>query len=299
MLERAKSHPVGQLALRLIHIMVYRRVMGLSAEGAFWLVFSLPWLLLGMVSIVGFVDKLLPTSSVAALEEDLLKAAGRLLSPEVVSQYVEPLVTQIFSQGQAGITVVSFVIALWSGSRGIQTFIEANMVVNGQFRERGYLRIRGLAILLMLAVAALLALAVPLFTWGPEQLGKSSGLPSWLITLLLVLLLAFLSLVVIVGMLHASLTDRPSLLSSLPGAILMLAGWLLGAVYLSYYLGRVFSDASVYGVLAAPIAVMLYAFVVSMVAFLGAALNAALRGVDAGPEADAGVVTTTGAAAGT
>lgn len=132
-LTRLREHPAGRFALRFWHLLVYRRVSGLGAEAAFWLVFSLPWLRIRLMSVA------------------LLVGGGLLL-----------------------------------------------------------------AILL-------------------------------------------------------------------PGAVMMVVGWGLGAVYLSYYVRRLFADTSVYGVLAAPIAVIVYALVACLVAFWGVTLNAALRGVDAGP----------------
>jgi membrane protein len=274
------------LGARYWRILVYRRVMGLSAEGAFWLVFSLPFLLLGAVSVVGLVDQALPTNTVEELQRDILEIAGEYLTPQVLETYVEPLVTEIFTTGQAGLSVLSFLVALWAGSRSIQTFVETNMIVNGQFRERGYFRIRLISVGVLVAAACTLAVAVPVVSFGPVQVGDWLGLPTWLVTSLSVVLAGALGLAVLTAVLHLSLTERPAIITSVPGAVLMVAGWWAGGVFLSYYLRRVFSDASVYGVLAAPIAIMLYAFVISLSAFLGAALNAALRGVEAGPEFD-------------
>lgn len=280
------NSPVVAFAGRYWRILVYRRVLGLSAEGAFWLVFSLPWLLLGAVSIIGLVDHLLPTSSIAQVQEAILEWAERWLTPEVTTDYVEPIVTGIFSRGSAGISTVSFLVALWSGSRCIQTFVEANMIVNNQFRGRGYLRLRGLSVGILLALAGIAAVVAPVYAFGAKV--AEDEFAGWGVLVTGVWLLFSLALVVAVltGMLHASLKVRPSILSSVPGALLMLVGWWAGGVFLGYYLARVFDDTSVYGVLAAPIAIMLYAFAIAMMAFLGAALNAALRGVDAGPRVD-------------
>lgn len=284
MLHRLRTHPVGRFALRLMHIFTYRRVGGLSAEGGYWLVFSLPWLALGVVSIIGAIDKVVPASSIDSLQSRLLEVASKWLTPQVVDQYVQPMITEIFDRGSTGISVLSFAIALWSGSRGLQTFIEANMIINGQFHTRGYIAMRALAIGLMVALALILALTAPFVTVGPTRLGSMIALPGWLVTTLFVVVVLALAIVVLTGMLHASLTVRPSLISSVPGAVLIIVGWYIGGLYLSYYMARLFSDASVYGVLAAPIAVMLYAYVMSFTVFVGSAVNAALRGVDAGPE---------------
>ncbi|MDQ1247794.1 MAG: rane protein [Actinomycetota bacterium] len=297
MRRRRLDHPAVAFGARYWRILVYRRLLGLSAEGAFWLVFSLPFLLLGGVSVVGLVDRMLPTTAVAQLQADILALAAQYLTSEVVTDYVEPLVTEVFTTGEAGLSLASFVVALWAGSRSIQTFVETNMIVNGQFRQRGYVRIRLISVAVLVAVAVILAVAVPVLSFGPTRVGDWIGLPVWLVTTASVLLAGALGLAVLTAVLHLSLTDRPAIITSLPGALLMVAGWWAGAVFLSYYLRRLYSDASIYGVLATPIAVMLYAFAISLSAFLGAALNAALRGVDAGPNFDGGSPTTVGAPA--
>ncbi|MFI0432191.1 MAG: YihY/virulence factor BrkB family protein [Candidatus Nanopelagicales bacterium] len=287
MLTRLQAHPAGRCAVRFWHLLVYRRVSGLSAEAAFWLVFSLPWLLLGVVSVIGIVDKFLPAQSIAELQDRLLAQAERWLTPEVVQAYAEPLVTDLFSKGAAGVGVVSFIVALWAGSRCIQTFIEAHMIINGQFRQRGWLRIRLMSVGLLIAGGLLLAILLPLLSFGPRLFTGLTGVDGPLMPIVGGAVTVLLLVVIIVAVQFYSLTDRPSLKSLLPGALLMVVGWGAGAVYLSYYVRRLFADTSVYGVLAAPIAVILYALVACLVAFWGVTLNAALSGVDAGPEAAA------------
>lgn len=293
------EHPVTDFATRLTRIFIYRRVLGLSAEAAFWLVFSLPWLLLGGVSVIGYVEQWLPNSDASEVKDQVLAFASEFVNTEVMTTYVEPLVTEVFARGGAGLPIVSFVVALWSGSRSLQTFIEANMIINGQFRERGYFRIRLQSVLLLVSLAVLLAVAVALFTSAPQLVSTWLDLPVWLVAVSWVTLFVVGAVSVLTGLMHVTMHQRPSLVSSLPGAVLTLGGWWLGSWFLSFYLDRIFSDASIYGVLAAPIAIMLYALVITLVAFTGAAVNAALRGVDVGPHIDGTPASTVGATAAT
>ncbi|TXH44988.1 MAG: hypothetical protein E6Q90_02245 [Actinobacteria bacterium] len=187
-LTRLREHPAGRFALRFWHLLVYRRVSGLGAEAAFWLVFSLPWL-----------------------------------------------------------------------------------------------RIRLMSVALLVGGGLLLAILLPLLSFGPRVLSWLFGASGVILPIVGGAMTLALLLLIIVAVQYYSLTDRPSLRSLLPGAVMMVVGWDLGAVYLSYYVRRLFADTSVYGVLAAPIAVIVYALVACLVAFWGVTLNAALRGVDAGP----------------
>lgn len=297
--QRVVEHPVSDFAARLVRIFLYRRVLGLSAEAAFWLVFSLPWLLLGGVSVIGYIEQWLPNSDASDVQEQVLTFAAEFVNAEVMATYVEPLVNEVFVRGGAGLPIVSFVVALWSGSRSIQTFVEANMIINSQFRERGYFRIRLQSVLLLVGMAVLLAVSVALFTAAPRRLSRLLELPVWLVTFSWLALFVVVAVVVITGLMHVTMHQRPSVISSIPGAVITIVGWWLGSWFLSIYLDRVFAETSIYGVLAAPIAIMLYALVVTLVAFTGTAFNAALRGVDVGPHIDGTAASTVGAVAAT
>ena len=283
----ARTNAVTQFLLRTWAIYSIRRISGLSAEAGFWLVFSLPWLLMGAVSVVGLFDELLSANTVAALQDAILEAAARVLTPEIMATYVDPLVTDLFSQGSAGLTVISLLIALYSGSRGIQTFIEANMIINGEFQRRNFVVIRAMSAGLLVVGTIVLALSAAVLTAGSSRTGEFLKLPGWLVTTVWGVLAVGFIIALLVAMMQFSMVTRPSLASSLPGALLMVVGWWLGSLYLSRYLQRLFDDTSVYGVLAAPIAIMLYAYVLALVAFLGSSVNAALRGVDPRPPKDA------------
>ena len=242
---------------------------------------------MGAVSVVGLFDELLSANTVAALQDAILEAAARVLTPEIMATYVDPLVTDLFSQGSAGLTVISLLIALYSGSRGIQTFIEANMIINGEFQRRNFVVIRAMSAGLLVVGTIVLALSAAVLTAGSSRTGEFLKLPGWLVTTVWGVLAVGFIIALLVAMMQFSMVTRPSLASSLPGALLMVVGWWLGSLYLSRYLQRLFDDTSVYGVLAAPIAIMLYAYVLALVAFLGSSVNAALRGVDPRPPKDA------------
>ncbi|MCB0914261.1 MAG: YihY/virulence factor BrkB family protein [Actinobacteria bacterium] len=294
MLKRLASHPVARFLSRLVRIFIYRRVLGLSAEAAFWLVFSLPWLLLGTVSVIGYVEQWLPTAESVDVQTQALEFAAEFVNAEVMDTYVAPLIDEVFARSGAGLPLLSFLIALWSGSRSIQTFIEANMIINSQFRERGYFRIRAQSVLLLIGMAILLAIAITFFSTLPGRLSTLLRIPVWVVSAFWLTLFVLLMVTVLTGLMHITMRQRPSLLSSLPGAVVTIFGWWAGSWFLSIYLERVFSDTSVYGVLAAPIAIMLYALGLALVAFTGTAVNAALRGVDAGPHIDGAVASTVG-----
>lgn len=64
--------------------------------------------------------------------------------------------------------------------------------------------------------------------------------------------------------------------------VVALAIWIAGSAALRLYLGHVLTRTSVYGSLAAPIAVLVWLYLTALAVLLGAALNAALRPRPAG-----------------
>jgi membrane protein len=91
--------------------------------------------------------------------------------------------------------------------------------------------------------------------------------------------------------------------TGLPGAALALLIWVIGSVLLRLALSASSGSTTIYGPLAAPIAVLIWLYVISLAVLAGAAFNAAVddvwpwlsgiskadrvAGTDAEPEADA------------
>ena len=64
--------------------------------------------------------------------------------------------------------------------------------------------------------------------------------------------------------------------SHLPGAALTMGLWVGGSWALRYALGRMFNSVSLFGPLSAPIALLMWLYLCSLAALVGAAFNAAL-----------------------
>jgi membrane protein len=75
---------------------------------------------------------------------------------------------------------------------------------------------------------------------------------------------------------HVSIPVRTRWRMNLPGAAFALAVWILGSFLLREFLTATAADSkSIYGPLAAPIAVLLWLYILSIAVLVGAALNAA------------------------
>jgi membrane protein len=104
--------------------------------------------------------------------------------------------------------------------------------------------------------------------WLPDRLSVLSGL-YW--PTVLVLGVCFLT-----TLYHVSVPVRTAWRYNLPGAVFTMFCWVFGSALLRFVLvGTAQGSTSIYGPLAAPIAVLLWLYLLSIAVLIGAALNAA------------------------
>lgn len=253
----------------------HRRIFGLSAEGAFWATFTLPWLVLGVVSATSRVAELFGRNVEDDVRTSIIEAAGRVLTPDAITNTLEPLLDSI-QQGSTGLTILGFVVALWSGSRVFATFVAGSEILNG-YPPRGFVLTRAIALgiyvlgLVTLGVIVLTILEFPDF-WS-ALLGVAPGSPSlWVVVLAGIGMIAALTTV-----LYLADPTQVNWAQHLPGGVLALSVWVMASAGLSWYFRTVFEQESLYGAIGSPIAIMTWLFVSVLAMFVGMTLSAALR----------------------
>jgi membrane protein len=251
------------------------RVTGLAAEAAFFTVLSLPPLIFGLAGAIGFVAGEFDVGAVANLEAEVLMLARRVVTGDIVSSILAPTLENVLSQGSAAVVSVGFVVALWSGSRAVNVFVDTITIMYGLAGRRGFVQTRLLSFLFYIVLLVLGVVLVPLVLAGPGFVSRI--LPERLEFLgdlyWPVVLLAGAVFLAIVY--NSSLPLRSRWRSGLPGAGLALLIWVLGSVLLRVVLSASSGSATIYGPLAAPIAVLIWLYVMSLAVLVGAAFNSA------------------------
>ncbi|WP_114559221.1 YihY/virulence factor BrkB family protein [Desertihabitans aurantiacus] len=252
------------------------RLTGLAAEAAFFAILSLPPMLFGLAGAVGFVAGVFEVDAVSTFRADLLRLASAALTGDAVSTVIAPTLDDVLASGRADVVSVGFLLALWAGSRSTNVFIETITIMYGMAGERGIVRTRLLSVLAYLVFLLIGVVVLPLILAGPSLIDLALpdalgavGLLYWPVVLLL-------SVCMLATVFHLAVPHRSRWRSDLPGAGLTVLLWLGGSALLRAVLGRTTGTASVYGPLAAPIAVLLWLYLVSIAVLLGAALNAAV-----------------------
>lgn len=252
------------------------RVTGLAAEAAFFGVLSLPPLIFGLAGAIGFVTSTLDIRTIAGFREQLLDLSAQILTPDVVTSVIEPTIDDVLSRGHAAVISIGFLLALWSGSRALNVFIDTTTIMYGMAGRRGIVRTRALSFVLYVVFLIAGIVLLPLILAGPTLVDRV--LPLSLVTIgnlyWPVVLLG--SVCMLATLYHRSVPARTRWRADLPGAALTVAMWVGGSVLLRYVLGKSVGSTTIYGPLAAPIAFLLWLYVISIAVLIGAALNAAL-----------------------
>jgi membrane protein len=258
------------------------RILGLSAEAAFWQVLSVPPLLIGLLGSLGYLGDWIGADRVQQIEDQLLTMASQALTPGVVDSLVRPTLNDILGAGRLDIVSVGFLLSLWAGSSATATFMNTVVIAYDQRDVRGPVHTRLMALWLFVVGLVVAVLTLPLLVLGrgvlvsllPEHLQGTAMLlvnavywPLVLIGLVLVLCVFY----------HVTLPKRIPVHRHLPGAIFAVGFFVVAATGLRGYVADILTTALPYGALAAPIAALLFCFLLGMSILLGAELNATVE----------------------
>jgi membrane protein len=258
------------------------RILGLSAEAAFWQILSVPPLLIGLLGSLGYLGSVIGGAPIREIEDRLLTASAEVLTPDVVDKLVAPTLADILGSGRLDLLSLGFLLSLWAGSSATATFMNTIVIAYDQRDVRGPIRTRLKALWLFVVGMVMAVLTLPLLVLGRGVL--VGLLPSDWRPTATVLVDAVYWPLVLIGLLlaltsfyHVVLPHRLPWGRHLPGSVLAVAFFLLAALVLRAYVADILTTALPYGALAAPIGALLFCFFFGMAVLLGAELNATIQ----------------------
>ena len=258
------------------------RILGLSAEAAFWQLLSLPSLCLALLGSLGYFSQLLGANTLTRVKTQLLNGFSHAFSPEVVRQLIEPTVNKILAAGRADVISIGFILALWAGSSAVATFVNTITIAYGMRDLRGAVRSRLLALWLYLGSVVLGVVLLPALVLGPRIVSEwfpqgVRGDAHRLITALYWPGTIILLVLALTTLYRLAPPRRLPWRRGLPGAVLAMLIFIGGSALLRVYIGFVTAHTTSYGALATPIAALLFFYVLALGVLLGAEFNAALE----------------------
>ena len=252
------------------------RVTGLAAEAAFFAVLSVPPLIFAMAGAIGYVSDRFTPAQVADVRSAVIDLSERALTQSAVDRVIIPTIDDVLQGGRFDVISLGFVLALWSGSRALNVFVDTITIMHGLGGQRGIIKTRALSFLLYVLAMVTGVISIPLVVAGPSLVGdwlspRFDFVMSFYWPIVVVICVCFLA-----TLYHVSVPVRTNWSFNLPGATFSLVAWVAGSYVLRWVLTVTATDSrSIYGPLAAPIAILIWLYIVAIAVLIGAAVNAA------------------------
>jgi membrane protein len=244
----------------------------LAAGVAFYAMLAIFPAIIAVVTVYGMVaDPAQVQSQVGQLAKSLPSGADQLLTEQLKS---------VTSAGRQSLSIglaLSLLGVLWSASGGVQGLVKALNLVYDEKETRGFLKVRGLSLLLAIAAILMAVVAIALIAVFPGfvdnlGLGRAGELAASIGRWVVLALLALAALAVLYRYAPDRANPRWRWVSW--GAVVALVLWLLGSVGFSWYVDNFGKYNQTYGALAAVIILLLWLFLSAFVVLLGAELDA-------------------------
>ena len=252
------------------------RVTGLAAEAAFFAVLSVPPLVFALAGAIGFVSGRFTATQIEDISNAVLEVSRQALTDRAVDKIIEPTIREVLGGGRYDVISIGFVLALWSGSRALNVFVDTITIMHGLGGHRGIVATRALSFVLYALAMVTGAISIPLVVAGPSLVDRAlpprlDFVNSVYWPVVLAMCICFLA-----TLYHVSVPVRTKWRFNLPGATFSLFCWVAGSYVLRWVLTVTAAESrSIYGPLAAPIAVLLWLYLLALAVLIGAAVNAA------------------------
>lgn len=271
-----------ELAVRTVDGAIADRLPGLAAELAFWVLLSLPALLLTLIAALSLVVGEGGTWQDQLIDR-LVEVATVALTTDVIDRVLRPVLDQLVVNTTVPVVSVAFLATIWTASRAVKVVLVAIAIAYGRNQPAGFgQRILGFGLTVVGIVAGLVL--TPVLLVGP---GFGEQLDSWLgfdgDTLTTFWRAAYWPTVIVVvtgalaGLYHLGAPWSTRWRRDLPGAVLASALWLAGSAALRLYGTWILGSDSIYGPLAGPIVGLLWVWLTGFAVLLGAELNAQIE----------------------
>jgi len=247
---------------------------GLAAESAYHILFSIFPLAIFAASMSAIINRVFGLD----LFGKIMTALTNVLPSDARSAISAPL-AKVLSNQNGGLLSFGIVLALWSGSNAMSTFIKALNRAYDVEETRPIWKAKGLQVLLTLFMGILTSVAFILIAFGgtiigsvADHIGAGSvfkivwSIARWPIVLVFISLA--LAVLYWVG---PNIKQQFKWIS--PGAILATLVWVIAIYAFGFYVSKFGSYDKTYGTLGGMIVLLLVFYISSLVVMLGGQLN--------------------------
>ena len=111
-------------------------------------------------------------SQVEQVRASILEVCSRALTPQTVDAIVRPTLNDVFRGGRFDVISVGFILALWSGSRALNVFVDTITIMYGLGGHRGIVKTRVLSFSLYVMGLLTGVVTIPLVVAGPRLVNR-------------------------------------------------------------------------------------------------------------------------------
>ena len=256
---------VVDVALRWYH----GRVGDLAASVTFWIVISLPALVLALLAVLGPIDRLVSVSFSSQIETEVEAFIGRMFTGE--GNAVSSTVSELFVQSNNSLAIVSLALAIWSVSRGFSGLIRALEDIYEVEDRRPWYHTRVVAVILALGS---LLISVPLvlmeiYVWGEIVDGPVESVLRGLTAIVVLILWASI-------VYHYGPAERHRWRFDLPGAVVAAIGWWILSFGFARYVYLTSNANEVRAAVGAFLLALTWIWLAAQVLLVGGAVNSLL-----------------------
>ena len=259
------------------------RLTGLAAEVAFFGALSVLPALIAAAAALTLVPRFGRDGRGADVEGAILSWAERLLTDQASG--VLDAIRDLFDRSNGDIFTIAVLLALVSGSRGIDAAVNAIVLVSDDVEGRPWWKRRLLSLAMLLGTVVAGAVAVSMFVVGPvlggardlaDQLGRGEGFVvawRWLRFPLGALAVTSWS----VAVLHVARPHARSWRADLVGASVTTLLWIVLSVGLRLYLATIGRSNAALGALGGPLILLLWLYLLALALLVGAEVAQQVR----------------------
>jgi membrane protein len=247
----------------------------LAAGVAFYAMLAIFPAIIAVVTVYGMVaDPAQVESQVSEFAKGLPAGADELITEQL---------SNVVNAGQQALSIglaISLLAVLWSASGGVQGLVKSLNLVYDERETRGFVKLRGLSLLLTLGAIVVVMVALALIAVFPGViddlgLGQAGELAASIARWVVLALVVLTALAVVYRYAPDRANPRWRWVSW--GAVVALVVWLLGSVGFSWYVDNFGKYNQTYGALASVIVLLLWLFLSSFAVLLGAEFDAEIE----------------------
>lgn len=220
-------------------------------------------------------------ASESFLVEQIDRAA--VFMPAIALAVVTEQLNSLINQPRAGLGIgllISVVVALWSGSRGVWALVYAASAAHHEQEKRSFIASAVLSVSVTISAAMFMLVALALTTAVPiiANLSPVPGTAEQLALFLRWPVLLLLAVTAFTLLYRFTLDRRPPRLRWIwPGSVLASVLWLATCVVFSLYVENFGEFEASFGSLAAAVVLLLWLYISALIFVLGAAFNAEIE----------------------